>query len=345
MNEAQPLLSICIPTYNRAELLKQCLESITTEAKPYSNMVEIIVSNNCSTDHTSQVIVDYLKFENINYHEQPKNLGGTGNIDYLIRHLARGEFCWIIGDDDLLRIGAVAKVLSIIENNNYDFIFVNHSYEWNRNFNEIAEITHQKLDDIKSPLCSVYEDKVVERWEDIISLSDTPALYTSIVSSIFRKNTWSHICLPEFNHLEKQFPSLEATFPHTYILAKHNVGKPCYFIGFPYVAFFIGSQEWLSEWNFLLLKYVLELSDLFESLGARKSMVKKYRETVFKNSQHNYLNVLLVENRSLGIFVKHLIKYCKYSEYWKMLIINIKLNVNLRSHAKKALARLAKRKT
>ena len=311
MKDTQPLLSICIPTYNRAELLRQCLESIISESNVFTDKVEVIVSNNCSTDKTEEIINRYIAFENIKYHRHLKNIGATLNILYMINNIASGEFCWIIGDDDLLRVGAIEKVLNVIENTNVDYIFMNHSYEFNRNFTEVRQVTYQKLEEIKLPLCSCYEDKIVDQWEDIVDFGEYPALYTSIVSSIFRRNTWQLSIDDKYDYLENQFPSLETTFPHTYTLSKHNVGKSAYYIGFPYIAFFVGHQEWLSQWNFLLLKYVLELSDLFESLGARKSMVKKYRETVFKHSGHNYLNVLLVENRGLNILLKHLVKLGK----------------------------------
>ena len=341
MNETRPLLSICIPTYNRAELLKQCLESVISQSNIFGDKVEIIVSNNCSTDETEKTIKNYVTFGNIKYYQHPKNIGAVLNVCYIINHLANGEFCWIIGDDDLLRAGAIEKVLNVIESTSLDYIFMNHSYEWNRNFHQIEEIMYQKIDEINSPLCLSYKDQMVERWEDIIDFSEYPALYTSIVSSIFRRNTWK-LSVTEYNHLENPFISLETTFTHTYTLSKHNVGKPAYYIGFPYVAFFVGAQEWLGEWKFLLLKYVLELSDLFEILGARKSMVDRYREIIFKDSHHDYLNVLFGKDRSPKIFIKHLIKYCRYSEYWKMLFTNIKSNVNLKSNIKKAIRRLVK---
>ena len=67
MKDTQPLLSICIPTYNRAELLRQCLESIISESNVFTDKVEVIVSNNCSTDKTEEIINRYIAFENINH--------------------------------------------------------------------------------------------------------------------------------------------------------------------------------------------------------------------------------------------------------------------------------------
>ena len=49
------LLSICIPTYNRAQFLPALLESIITQINGHEDKVEIIVSDNASTDNTKQI--------------------------------------------------------------------------------------------------------------------------------------------------------------------------------------------------------------------------------------------------------------------------------------------------
>ncbi|RZK38834.1 MAG: glycosyltransferase, partial [Hymenobacter sp.] len=57
MNEF--LLSIAIPTYNRADLLSKTLESVYQQISSVADRVEVIVSNNASTDHTQQVVEAY----------------------------------------------------------------------------------------------------------------------------------------------------------------------------------------------------------------------------------------------------------------------------------------------
>ena len=51
-----PLLSICIPTYNRSKSLRICLLSILSQTKGYEEDVEVVVSDNCSDDDTMQVV-------------------------------------------------------------------------------------------------------------------------------------------------------------------------------------------------------------------------------------------------------------------------------------------------
>ncbi len=62
MNIKLPILSICIPTYNRAKILKESLESLVCQdIFQNTNQVEIIISDNCSTDNTSEIVDEYIR--------------------------------------------------------------------------------------------------------------------------------------------------------------------------------------------------------------------------------------------------------------------------------------------
>ena len=63
MSDVKPLLSICIPTYNRSGYLEQCLESIVHQER--FDEIEVIISDNCSTDDTEAVCKKYKSFQNI----------------------------------------------------------------------------------------------------------------------------------------------------------------------------------------------------------------------------------------------------------------------------------------
>ena len=74
-----PLLSICIPTYNRGNYLRKCLQSIEIQLdkKPHlQNLVEIVISDNHSTDTTKEVVNEFIpKFSHIKYVVNEKNVG------------------------------------------------------------------------------------------------------------------------------------------------------------------------------------------------------------------------------------------------------------------------------
>ncbi|CAN1563738.1 WcaA Glycosyltransferases involved in cell wall biogenesis [Burkholderiaceae bacterium] len=89
-----PRLSILIPTYNRCELLDECLKRLVLSG--YCNeQCEINVSDNASSDATKNVVSKY----NVNYQCNEENLGFSGNIEVLLKS-AKGKYIIIMGDDD-----------------------------------------------------------------------------------------------------------------------------------------------------------------------------------------------------------------------------------------------------
>lgn len=110
---SQVILSICIPTYNRAALLKEALESILPQiGEDLRDQVEIVVSDNASTDGTGQLVAERQKNSGrkIKYYRNPANLGFDANVLKVVEQ-ASGEFCWIFGDDDLMAAGALGTVV------------------------------------------------------------------------------------------------------------------------------------------------------------------------------------------------------------------------------------------
>ena len=97
---SQPLLSICIPTYNRAELLKNTLAYLAETLDP---SYEITVSNNASTDNTLEVLEDFKgKWNNLRYVTQSKLLTATQNFGAALC-LATGKYSYSFCDDDRLK--------------------------------------------------------------------------------------------------------------------------------------------------------------------------------------------------------------------------------------------------
>lgn len=73
METKELLLSICIPTYNRASILVQTLENITSDPD-FDDEVEVIISDNASTDHTAEAVKPFLTHPNIHYYRNEENV-------------------------------------------------------------------------------------------------------------------------------------------------------------------------------------------------------------------------------------------------------------------------------
>ena len=106
---SSPLVSICIPTYNREEYLKHALNSALEQT--YSN-IEILISDNDSKDNTISLVKSF-KDKRIRLIVQKKNIGMVPNWNACIKH-AKGEYIKFIASDDLIDHDAVAQLVKPI---------------------------------------------------------------------------------------------------------------------------------------------------------------------------------------------------------------------------------------
>ncbi len=98
ISKTQPLVTIAIPTYNRADdYLKQAIESALNQT--YRN-IEIIVSDNCSPDNTEVIVKGYAD-SRIRYFRQAQSLKPNDNFNFCLKQ-AKGDCFLLLHDDDLI---------------------------------------------------------------------------------------------------------------------------------------------------------------------------------------------------------------------------------------------------
>lgn len=116
------LLTIAIPTYNRAEYLERNLRSLNSQIKEKEMLLEIIVSDNCSSDLTPAIVKSFIDGGMpIKYIRNSENCGGELNVIECYK-LALGEYVLVLGDDDILYDGAIDLILQFISEDNYGVI-------------------------------------------------------------------------------------------------------------------------------------------------------------------------------------------------------------------------------
>jgi abequosyltransferase len=118
------LLSIAIPTYNRAIYLDRCLHFLSRQELGKYN-IEVIIFDNASTDHTTQIINEHLQTGvPILYYRNEENIGPDKNIAncYL---KAKGKYVLVLGDDDVLLPDAIKIICKILTSGNYGVIYLN----------------------------------------------------------------------------------------------------------------------------------------------------------------------------------------------------------------------------
>jgi glycosyltransferase involved in cell wall biosynthesis len=109
MTSAKKLVSIGVPTYNRSRYLAATVESLL--AQDYRN-IEIIVSDNASSDKTREVVRQLQKRDSrLRYHRNEHNEGIIANFNRAF-HEARGTYVAIAGDDDLYEPNYISRCLA-----------------------------------------------------------------------------------------------------------------------------------------------------------------------------------------------------------------------------------------
>ena len=105
-------LSICMPTYNFGAYIAETLDSILAQLEPD---VEIVILDGGSSDDTASVVERFTRLEpRISYARQAAR-GGIDRDMARSVELAGGEYCWLFSSDDVMKPGALRRVLGEIE--------------------------------------------------------------------------------------------------------------------------------------------------------------------------------------------------------------------------------------
>jgi abequosyltransferase len=216
MSESQPLLSICIPTYNRVEYLKLCLDSFIAQVDgTIANEIEIIISDNASPDSTKDVAEIYCRtYPWIKFIQNQQNIGAELNIFAAIKD-ARGEFAWLFGDDDIILSGTLKKVFSYLSSSKHDLFLLNKIVKDKGLVEVLLEKQNITYGDIG--------------FLDIKDLASTFGLVTNlgfISAVIFRRIPFLKV---------DYYPYLNTLYPQVGVWLEAFKQKPCLYVSEPLV--------------------------------------------------------------------------------------------------------------
>jgi GT2 family glycosyltransferase len=104
-------IAAVVVTYNRKELLKECLQALLNQTRVLD---EIIVIDNASTDGTEQMVLS--EFPQVTYVRLPENIGGAGGFHegMKLAYEKGHDWIWVMDDDAKAKEDSLEKLLSAI---------------------------------------------------------------------------------------------------------------------------------------------------------------------------------------------------------------------------------------
>lgn len=294
----KPTLSVCIPTYSRAPLLKVCLNSLLSQVEKHSGQVECVICDNASIDETPSVLADYEARYPVRVFHNDTNIGVIGNITKIISCHAQGDYIWLIGDDDVVTEGAIDRMLDFIAKApGLKLIALNVGFlpESER------PNASQALGGVAAEPTSVLRHGKESEVVDFEALLTGPcADFTASYSFLLTRDLWrKHFPIPL---LDEPFTSVRTTYPHASVIASEMVGQNTGYIAPPSVIVYEQPPEnfsWARYHALNTLVHATQLLNLFGKHGvSRKRLEPYFRHQIM--SQGNALGDLVWNKKTAG---------------------------------------------
>lgn len=263
-------LSICIPTYNRSAHLARCLQAAVVSARRAGGSVEICVSDNCSTDDTPEVVRAAQAAWPLRYQRTAKNIGAAANFLEAVG-MARGEFVWLIGDDDLLLPESASTMVSLIEAHpGIDYFFVN---AWRLSSSLVPSYPAPlELDAVRERLEAVSPQRE-DRELAFLSLVDPAVSFDFLLGiflSVFRRTGWNaHTGVLDRDGLfdTRLGAHFDNTCPHAKIFAHAFARSRARIHAAPLSVTLHGAREWSPLYPLVRSVRLVELVDEYRRQG------------------------------------------------------------------------------
>jgi glycosyltransferase involved in cell wall biosynthesis len=164
MRQYSSLLSICIITYNRANIINENLDALCPVMNKYN--IPIFISDNASSDNTEEVIKKFVKkYRDIYYFRQEINVGPDRNCEFIMKQTDT-EYIWLIGDKVKISEDALIGVLNDLKSNDYDAYVVNSVIRHTKIEDKIYICKNELLAELGWHMtylgCLIYNKKIID---------------------------------------------------------------------------------------------------------------------------------------------------------------------------------------
>ena len=263
---------------------------------PFLDEIELLVSDNASTDATEQLLNQYIQDSplDVRYRRISKNILGEQNF-YQAMQAGTGQYCWLIGDDDEITGAAVALVLEAIKNHQPQMIICNFSL-LSKDFSRV--ILEKYYAQPKSTLV-LDHNQLLQHFGTQLSL---------ISAVVFQKDAFFTISKERYDFFEPY----GATFLASVYYAAHNACR-AYYIDQPIVLNRTNNMRIEPSWNWerIFIEGFARVLNELQLLGysrnavyaAKNSIILKYAVNFIVNAKADrrpYANIY----QSLNVWLR-----------------------------------------
>jgi FkbM family methyltransferase len=321
-----PKLSVCISTYNRAEWLSTSLRNWARMYPQPLPGVELLVCDNTSTDHTPEVVKPYLDRADFSYRRNPKNVGMLGNLRETAHH-ARGQYVWILGDDDLLLPGAVERVMKAIDSHpGIALVYLNYAYT--------REEDARKVKDFDAFFAQAQPIVPAEgdRYGPIRTIcARNENFFTAIYTLVFRRDHALRAYSQDTGG--RPFSSMPTCIPTTTYVLGHMMSETGLWIGAPQLVVNL-NVSWMKYAPLWILERIPEVYEVAERRGVSSQDMDRWRVHTLPGVVHYFQEIYRHDplNNSAYFSPERLVRRFKHlPEFVKVL--PVLKNAYARAHA------------
>lgn len=294
-------LSICIPTYNRAAHLANCLNSIIL-LRPQANLdLQVCVSDNGSNDETEAVVRQAQLSIDIKYHRNASNLGIPRNFLNVVS-MADGDFVWLLGDDDLLMPDCLERIGGLFKDHpGVDFFFVNAYHQTTQYVHSFPQpFDTQNLPSDMEVFSNMGRDGEMPFFRLVDPLVSFDFL-GGMFLSVFRRQRWvdcQDVLNPEAILDSRIFSHFDNTFPHVKIFAKAFSGAQAYYNTKPFSVCLTGAREWAPMYPLIRSVRLIEALEEYRKNGLPFLHYLRCRNFALGNFAPDVIRMLLKPEKS-----------------------------------------------
>jgi len=265
----RPKLSVCISTYNRAEWLTIGLKQFADAYPAPIDGVELVICDDASTDHTPDVVSPYLARPDFSYRRNLLNVGMLENLRETVQ-AAGGEYIWVLGDDDLLRPGAIERALQAIGTSPApSLVYVNYAYTNVTDARTVTDFDRFFVDAI--PIVPP-EGDLIGPIREICAQNEN--FFTAIYTLILRRD--HALAAYSQDTSGRPFSTMLTCIPTTYYVFNHMMDEMGVWIGDPQIVVNM-NVSWKRFAPLWILERIPEVYEVARQKGVAAENIDRWR--------------------------------------------------------------------